>query len=543
MSIDCRMSDVVTTPSRRAALVAAGHWTEETLPSALVSHAKAKPDELAVVDSTDGRMISYGQLLADVGALAVRLLSLGVEPGMTVSVQLPNCYEAVVAELAVLYCGAVLNPLLPNYRANELEHILRLTEARVIITPAEYRGFDFVAMVDELRGEVPTVRAHLVVGGATGSVSVDSILRDGTDENFEPFLRAGDVSEVIFTSGTEATPKAVMHTEQTTNFAVRNMASWLQMGEDNRVWMPSPVGHSTGLNYGTRCALLLGMPLVLQDRWDGERAAELIQRYRLTFTMAATTFLADLVRAVERTDFDVSSMRLFTSGGAPVPSSLVHAADAYGVRVLRLYGATELLGTSWTRVDADDSKRFDTDGAIMDNVEVQVRRSDGTFADRGEPGELFVRSPNTAVGFFGDPERTLTTFLPDGWVRSGDLVTVDDEEYMTVVGRLKEIIIRGGLNIAPREIEDLLSGMPGIDEVAVIGLPDARLGELACACVVVADGCVAPELTDITAYLAEHSVAKYKYPERLLVVDALPKTPSGKVQKHLLEERFTEARA
>lgn len=520
----------------------AGLWGDETLPGALLVHATAKPEALAVVDGADGRMVSYGRLFADVQALAARLVSLGVEPGVAVSVQLPNCYEAVVAELAVLYCGGVLNPLLPNYRANELEHVLRLTEAPVIITKASYRRFDFVSMVNDLMAAAPALRHHLVVGEAAGAMSVDAVLREGADESFEPMLRAGDVSEVIFTSGTEATPKAVMHTEQTTNFAVRNMYGWLQMNEDDRVWMPSPTGHSTGLNYGTRCAVLLGLPLVLQDVWDGRLAAGLIERYRPTFTMAATTFLADLVRAVQGMNVDVSSMRLFTCGGAPVPPDLVRAADVYGMRTLRLYGATELLGTSWMRLDSDEDKRLNTDGAIMDHVEVQVRRSDGTLADRGEPGELYVRSPNTAVGFFADRERTAATFLPDGWVRSGDLVTLDEDDYMTVVGRVKEIIIRGGMNIAPREIEDLLSSMPGIDEVAVIGLPDERLGELTCACVVVSTGAPTPELSDITAYLADRSVAKYKFPQRILIIDALPKTPSGKVQKHMLRSALDEAR-
>lgn len=532
--------DNVVTPERRATLESAGLWTTDTLAGKLVEHATRAPSSLAVIDGPGGREVSYGELLRDVRALAGYLSEQGVSSGETVSVQLPNRYEAVVADLAVLMVGGVLNPLLPNYRAKELRHILRVARSRGIVTTSTYRRFDFVEMVQGLRPELPELDLHVVVGESAGLPSTDTILRAGGGENLRPVRPANAVSEIIFTSGTEAAPKAVMHTEQTTNFAVRNAYEWLRMGADDCVWMPSPVGHSTGLNYGIRFAVFHGLPLVLQDIWDARRAVELIARFGCTYTLAATTFLADLVRASGEGTADLKTMRAFSCGGSPVPPELVRAAAARGIGVLRLYGSTEMLGVTWAPPDVPDGKRDNTDGAVMPHVDIDVRDDAGRPVTRGTPGELVTRSPSTAVGFFDDPERTAATFLPGGWVRSGDLVVLDTDDYMTVVGRKKEIIIRGGINIAPREIEDVLATMPGVAAVAVIGLPDERLGEIACACVVPDDPGSATTLDDLVAFLERHDIAKYKYPQRVEIVPRLPMTPSGKVQKHLLRAAFTQ---
>ncbi|MGH3758217.1 AMP-binding protein [Actinophytocola sp.] len=537
------MDNVVTT-ERRAELESAGLWTTDTLAGKLVEHATRAPSSPAVIDGTDGREVSYGELLRDVRALAHYLSEHGISSGDTVSVQLPNRYEAVVVDLAVLMVGGVLNPLLPNYRAKELRHILRVARSRGIVTTTTYRRFDFVEMVRGLRPELPELDLHVVVGEVVGESadlpSTDTILRAGGGEDLRPVRPANAVSEIIFTSGTEAAPKAVMHTEQTANFGVRNAYEWLRMGADDCVWMPSPVGHSTGLNYGIRFAVFHGLPLVLQDIWDARRAVELIARFGCTYTLAATTFLADLVRASAEGTADLKTMRAFSCGGSPVPPELVRAAAARGIGVLRLYGSTELLGVTWAPPDVPDGKRENTDGAIMPHVEIEVRDDAGRPVPRGTPGELVARSPSAAVGFFDDPERTAATFLPGGWVRSGDLVVLDTDDYMTVVGRKKEIIIRGGINIAPRELEDVLATMPGVAAVAVVGLPDERLGEIACACVVPDDAGSATTLDDLIAFLERHDIAKYKYPQRVEIVPRLPMTPSGKVQKHVLRAAFTQ---
>jgi acyl-CoA synthetase (AMP-forming)/AMP-acid ligase II len=306
--------------------------------------------------------------------------------------------------------------------------------------------------------------------------------------------------------------------------------------------MPSPVGHSTGFNYGIRAALYHGLPLVLQDRWNAEEAHELIAAHGCSYTLAATTFLDDLVSACESAGTKLPSLRYFGCGGAPVPASLVDRADAVGIRVLRLYGSTEVLCATWNRRDSPLDKRRNTDGFALQHTEIEVRDEDGQVLTPtpSEPvtGELHIRGPNTSVGFFADPERTSVTYLPGGWVKSGDLVRLDADGYLTVAGRKKEIVIRGGINIAPREIEDLISDLPQVRQVAVVGVPDDRLGERCCACVVLHEGqqLDLPELVD---RLRAVGLATYKLPERLEILTSLPTTASGKVQKHVILQQLT----
>ncbi|MFZ0664627.1 MAG: AMP-binding protein, partial [Acidimicrobiales bacterium] len=506
------MKDVVTSAERRQAYVDEGLWTDDTLASLFEASAESHPTALAVVDGSTGRQVTYGQLLQDVRTLSSYYAAHGIEPGDTISVQLPNGYAAVVAHMAAFYSGAVLNPLLPNYRTHELRHILSVGRTKLLVTPATYRSFDFPAMVEELKPGLPCLRHHLVADAepdVRAAENLEGVLQ-GPAQEFARVKRPSDeVSEVIFTSGTEAAPKAVMHTEKTLGFAIRNTISWLGMGASEVIWMPSPVGHSTGLNFGIRMALSNGYPLVLQDRWDPEQAVDLIGRYRCTYTLASTTFLTDLLRASVSDPGRVGSLRLFCCGGAPVPPALVAEAESIGIGVLRVYGSTELILASWTRPDAPVERRTQTDGSVMAHVELAVWDDQGNVVAPGEVGELVARSPATAVGFAFDQDRTKTTFLPGGWVRSGDLVRVENGD-LTVVGRKKEIIIRGGLNIAPRDIESALLQINGVASVAVIGLPDDRLGEIACACLIMDEGVDPIGVDETSRFLTEHAMARYK---------------------------------
>jgi acyl-CoA synthetase (AMP-forming)/AMP-acid ligase II len=301
--------------------------------------------------------------------------------------------------------------------------------------------------------------------------------------------------------------------------------------------MPSPIGHSTGLNYGVRPAVYLGLPLVLQDRWSAAEALDLVTRLDCSYTLAATTFLSDLVDEAARTGADVSSLHHFGSGGAPVPPALVETARGVGIEVLRLYGSTELLCATWNTPDSAWEKKVSTDGRALDGVEIEVRSEDGEPVCN-EPGEIFGRSPNACVGFFDDPERTRATFLPDGWVKSGDVGVLDEDGYLAIVGRKKEIIIRGGLNIAPRELEELILQLPQVAATAVVGLPHDRLGEIVCACVVLHEG-ASLTLNELVARLREHRLATFKLPQAFACIDALPMTSTGKIRKHELVAAIT----
>jgi acyl-CoA synthetase (AMP-forming)/AMP-acid ligase II len=506
--------------ARAEAFRRAGLWDDTTLAGQVADRAASSPDTVAVVDA--GGRHTYGELAGDAARLAAWLRRAGVQRGDVVSVQLPNRYEAVVSAVAVLSIPGVLNPLLPNYRHREVAHVFSTARPAAIITPDVHHGFDHRVMVDEVAASTGVQPVHVVVGDGVSRFA--DAVADGELGRGDPTA----VSELIFTSGTEATPKAIMHTEETAGFSVRVAYDDLGLTPDDVVWMPSPVGHSTGFNYGVRFALHHGLKLVLQDTWDGDAAARLVQAEGCSYTLAATTFLQDLVGAAHRAGVKLTSLRYFGCGGAPVPPELVRAAEERGIGVLRLYGSTEVLVGTWNRPDSPWAKKTDTDGRAMSHVELKV----------SDDGELFTRGPNTCVGFFDDPERTAATFDADGWVRSGDLVTIDDDGYLTVVGRKKEIIIRGGMNIAPREIEELLVAFPEVRRAAVIGLPDERLGERMCACVVLETGAVL-DLATVVERLEATGLAKFKLPQRLEVLDALPTTASGKVQKHEIVRALT----
>jgi acyl-CoA synthetase (AMP-forming)/AMP-acid ligase II len=521
-----RFVDMVTSPARRETYEREGWWNELTLAGQVHRHGTERPDTVAVVDERGPR--TWAELAADAGRAAAGLAARGVAVGSVVSIQLPNRYEAVVAAVATQALGAVINPLLPNYRARELGHVFRTVAPAVMLTPGEYRGHDHIAMVTEVMGATGHALHHVVVDDA-GAGTWDRLLDVAPVD-----LLAGDarrISEVIFTSGTEATPKAVMHTEQTAGFSVRVAREDLGVTEDDVVWMPSPVGHSTGFNYGVRFALHHGLRLVLQDRWDAEDAVALIAREGCTYTLAATTFLQDLCGAAARLGADISSLRSFGCGGAPVPPPLVDLASDRGIGVLRLYGSTEVLVATWNRAEDDVELRRSTDGRPMSHVDVALREVED------DAGEIVVRGPNTCVGFFDDPDRTAATF-EDGWVRSGDIGRIDGAGHLTMVGRRKEILIRGGLNIAPREIEELIVVFPEVERVAVVGVPDERLGERMAACVTLVPGATL-DLAVVVERLSGTGLARFKLPEQLVVLDALPTTASGKIQKHELVRALT----
>ena len=350
---------------------------------------------------------------------------------------------------------------------------------------------------------------------------------------------AVDVSVVLFTSGTTSTPKAVMHTEQTLNSNIRAGWEGFEMGADEVCWMPSPVGHSTGYAWGIRFALQHGAKLILQDRWSPEEGVATVEREKPTYTLSATIFLTDMLFScgTERA-VDLSSLRIFGCGGAPVPADVVSAAADNGISVLRLYGQTETEIATMNRPSSPLEKLINTDGAPLDGFKIEIRDDNGAALSPGVEGELCVTGPGVSVGYFRLPEQTKEKFR-SGWVYTGDLAVMDEDGYITIVGRKSEIIIRGGLNITPREIEEAAKSIKGVGEIAVVGLPHARLGEQCCACIIPEEGAEL-SLEMICAALKKNGMASYKLPERLELFEEFPMTASGKVQRRKLVTTLTE---
>jgi cyclohexanecarboxylate-CoA ligase len=523
--------------------VAAGAWANRTLDDDLSQHARERGDKLAIVDRR--WRVTYAELDRLAHRIACGLLQLGVGPGDVISIQLPNWAEWLFAHCAATRIGAVTNSIGAVYREHEVGYILEYAGTSVMVIPDTFRGFSYTAMLAELRPRLPHLRHVLVVGD---HVQPDMQSFQGVlDTPWEEGVSARDIAArrpdpngittLMFTSGTEANPKGVMHTHNTLGAGARQLADALGWTTDDVAFMPSPIGHITAVLVGVRVPLMYGMTAVWQEHWNPEDAVELIAREGCTFTFSATPFLHGLVHAPNASPDTLKSFRVFACGGAPIPRELVRRAeDGHGFKVAACYGSSEALANSATTAAVPRDMRYRADGRILPGVEARVVDADtGAPRPAGEAGELQVRTPALFAGYYRDAARTREVVSPEGWYATGDLCTLDAERYLNVVGRKKDMIIRGGANISAREIEELLFTHPKVASVACVAMPDPVLGERVCAYVICAPG---SPLTfqEMVDFLKGQRIAAWKLPERLEIRDAFPMTASGKIQKYLLRD-------
>jgi len=516
-----------------------GLWANRTIMDHFDDAVRLTPTKVAVVAPGDVRL-TFGQLAEKVEAVAGGLAALGVGKGDVVSIQLPNIAEFVIAHLAASRLGAITNPLLPNYRAKELAYILDFVRTKAVLIPATYRGFDYIEMYTVLKAGLPNLASICVVGdNRAGWTTFEQLAELGVSQPPARIEMDGDeLTSIIFTSGTESNPKGVMHSHNTMMYSTLHMPEVLGLTTDDVIWAPSPIAHGTGFEWGLRQAITLGATLVLQDIWDAEEALRLIEAERCTFVLSATPFASMLLESPSLKTRDLSSLRVFGCAGAPIPRSLGEKAKAElgGCMLIGMWGMSECFVGSASAPDDPENKLWGTDGRAMPGGELAIFDDDRlNILPPGEVGELATRGPHVALGYFNDPERSASTFRSDGWLFSNDLASIDEEGYIRIVGRKKDIINRGGLKIASREIEDLILDHPSVAQVALIPLPDERLGERGCVCVMLREN-AAISLNEIVDFLTEKGVAKYKLPEFLSIVDEFPMTTSGKVQKFHLKD-------
>ncbi len=533
--------DQILLATRREAMRTAGLWPNRVLLDDLDRHVAERPDHTAVVgyNSVTGQRtaLSYAELAGRSERLAGGLAALGVEPGDVVSYQSPNWWEFMALHLAVLRLGAVSNPLMPVFRDHELAFMLGLAESKVFVVPPSFRGFDFVAMAERLRPRLSALRHVLAVGGA-GEAALERLWERPDDP---PAVRAqlaarrpgpDDVVELLYTSGTTGEPKGAMHTSNTLFSALEPYIQRFGLGAADVIFMPSPLAHQIGFLYGVVLAVRLGATLVLQDVWNPAQAVEMITAERTTFTMASTPFLADLTAEVERRGGGLSGLRLFVSSGAPIPRPLVRrAAAVLGAAIASSWGMTECNSVTLTQPDNLPEKIFETDGCPITGMEIRVVDFEGNPLPPDREGRLQTRGPTLFVGYLRRPEWYCVD--ADGWFETGDLARVDADGYVRITGRAKDIIIRGGENVPVVEVEGLIYRHPDVQEVAVVAMPDARLGERACAFVALRDG-ASLTLPELLEFLAGHGLTRNYWPERLELRDSLPKTPTGKIRKNEL---------
>jgi cyclohexanecarboxylate-CoA ligase len=514
---------IATRPAAALAseFTASGHWPNSSFSAALAAAAACHATKTALVD--DRIRLTYRALDEHATRSAQGLHALGVRPGDVVSTILPNRAEAVVLFYALDRLGAVVNPIVPIYGARELRFILRQTESVAAVVPARQRGVELPALLERLRPDLPALRRVFVLG--------DGFETPWEDDRASAPLAApdpNDVRAILYTSGTTADPKGVLHSDNTLLAECRGMVRYHRLGAEHVFVMPSPVGHISGLLYGVMLPVVLGATSVLMETWDAERFCALVARERGTYSAGATPFLQGVLDCPARGRYDLGSLRLFPCGGADVPPELIRRAmRELGVRSGRGYGSTEFPSiTSSAGPDVPEAKRAETDGTPIPPNQIELRE-----------GEIWARGPELCLGY-RDPALNAEAFDARGFFRTGDLGTIDAGGCLTITGRVKDIIVRKGEKVSAREIEDLLFAHPRVREVAVVPLADPEVGERICAVVVPTEPSDPPSLAELVGFLETKELSRRKLPERLAIVAELPVTASGKVLKQVLKERL-----
>ena len=535
--------EIQTPPERVAAFKASGLWPNRLLTDYLGDAVVAYPDRTAIVGYVSQTGIrshhSYAELAQLAERIALGLKAHGIGPGDVVAAQLPNYWHFGALYLACVKVGAIINPLMPIFRHRELSFMLSFGNAKAIFVPHLFRGFNYPAMLEELRPELPALE-HIFVVGGDGDNAFDTCFIErewemDTAASFEEMRPApNDVTILMYTSGTTGQPKGVMHTHNTLISNIHKFAERIELDSDDTVLMASPLAHLTGFLYGLMMPVVLGCPAVLMDAWDPAEAARIIDAEKCSFTMASTPFLADLTNTAAIDQHDLGSLRTFLTAGAPIPRVLARrAAERLQVMVIAAWGMTENGGVTTTRPSDPEGKVFGSDGAPIEGMEVRVVGDDNRPVPFGDEGRLQARGMGNFVGYLKKPELFATD--ADGWFETGDLARMQEDGYIRISGRSKDVIIRGAENIPVVEVEEVLYRHDAIEDAAIVAMPDERLGERACVFVTLQPGRLL-SFEEMTVYLTEQQMAKQYFPERLEIIKTMPRTPSGKIQKFRLRE-------
>lgn len=509
--------------------VSAGQ-TAATLPSRLRATCKLAPDAEALVD--DEVRLSWSQLAAYAQSFAHGLQARGISPGDVVLIQLPNWWETVVATWGTWLAGAVVLPVVPIYRAHELAFIIDQARPAAVITAEHYRGYNHAAELGDLLHDRKSTAVVIAARTSQTTPGADPFERmlSASATLQQQDVSADDIALILYTSGTASSPKGVLHSHRTLLAESASIRAACRLTSADRVFMPSPLSHITGLSYAVVLPADLGAVAVLLDRWDPGAAANLIEKERCTFTVSATPFLRGLTEAYPARGSARSHLNTFICGGADIPHELVrHAHHVLGAAVVRTYGSTEMPTLTMADPFGDLDAASTAEGTVIGGNQMDLR-----LTDQGVP-ELVCRGPEMFLGYL-DTTLNKNSFTADGYFRTGDTAAIDDG-VLKILGRIKDIINRGGEKYSAGEVEAALTQHPLVADVAIVGYPDERLGERACA-VVVPAGPVSPTLSDLREHLLALGFADQKSPERLEVVDALPRTASGKVQKFQLRQRL-----
>ena len=523
---------------RRAAYRQQGLWGDASLADYWQQTARAMPDKIAVVDN-HGASYTYSALDHAASCLANWMLAKGIESGDRIAFQLPGWCEFTVIYLACLKIGAVSVPLLPSWREAELVWVLNKCQAKMFFAPTLFKQTRPVDLILPLQNQLPQLQQIVGVdklAPATSSLSLSQIIADNTSLTTAITTHGDELAAVLFTSGTEGLPKGVMLTHNNILASERAYCARLNLTWQDVFMMPAPLGHATGFLHGVTAPFLIGARSVLLDIFTPDACLALLEQQRCTCMLGATPFVYDLLNVLEKQPADLSALRFFLCGGTTIPKKVARECQQRGIKLLSVYGSTESSPHAVVNLDDPLSRFMHTDGYAAAGVEIKVVDDARKTLPPGCEGEEASRGPNVFMGYFDEPELTARALDEEGWYYSGDLCRMDEAGYIKITGGKKDIIVRGGENISSREVEDILLQHPKIHDACVVAMPDERLGERSCAYVVLKAPHHSLSLEEVVAFFSRKRVAKYKYPEHIVVIEKLPRTTSGKIQKFLLRK-------
>jgi acyl-CoA synthetase (AMP-forming)/AMP-acid ligase II len=515
-----------------------GYWQNQTLADLAYALADADPD--AKMFLNEQRPATCAGLLAEAEALATAMAEMGLVKGDVVSFQTPNWLEAAVINLAAALSGLVINPVVTIYRDAEVGMMLRDCRAKMLFLCASFRNYDYAAMIERLRPDLPDLKHVVLVRGQhEGMLNFDDLIAAAAGRGFpRPRVEAGSVKLLLYTSGTTGRPKGVLHSHNTLARAVQKSGRHWGIKHGDAMIMPSPVTHISGYSNGLEAPFLLGSRTVLMESWNAEAALRLIEQYDVAGTVAATPFLIELANAARTAGKTLPSLRFFACGGAAVPPDVIPAANKAfaNAQAFRVFGSSEVPLVTYGYPDKkDEYLAATTDGAIID-YDVRIVGDDGVDAAPGAEGEILARGPAMFMGY-ADQQQTAEAITDDGYFRTGDIGRITPEGAILVTGRKKDLIIRGGENISAREIEDVLHLHAAIAEASVVAMPHVRLGEGICAYIILKPG-AQTDGGKLVEHIIASGLAKQKIPERFEFVSDFPRTPSGKIRKDILRARI-----
>jgi HIP---CoA ligase len=519
----------------------------QTVPAVLARAVERFGDREALVD--ERARMTYADL-AEAAARAGRaLIASGVEPGDRVSIWAPNTTEWAIAALGVYRAGGVIVPLNTRFKATEAAYILGRADVKVLFTVTDFLATNYVELLRD--AELPdSLREIVVLRGApaAGTVTWDELNARADDVSLEALdarsnaLDGEDLSDILFTSGTTGKPKGAMLTHSA---GIRAYAAWADvvgLREGDRYLIVNPFFHAFGLKAGILASLLTGATIVPHAVFDVDAVMARVSEERISMLPGPPTIYQSILDHPKVGEFDMSTLRLAVTGAAPVPVELINRmrAELGFETIVTGYGLTECTGiATMCRHDDDPETISRTSGRAIPGIEVRVIDEAGAEVAAGTPGEIVVRGYNVMRGFIHDEEATAATIDAEGWLHTGDIGVMDERGYVRITDRIKDMFIVGGFNAYPAEIENMMLAHPGISQVAVVGVPDTRMGEVGVAFVVPRPGAAIDD-TELIAWCRDQ-MANYKVPRRVEVIDALPLNASGKVLKYELRARVAGA--